>query len=196
MIYEKTAKPESPVRYWRCVVEKYDADGNNPIEMDVLVRCLANCDCTYFAILHDKDINDDGSIKRAHYHIVLDFSQTGKRLSTVLNLLSDGLACDKNRISCLKVLTAFGAIRYLVHMDDPTKFQYPTTDIVTNNEATLNLALKIRDINDFDGLMNILVSCDDIVDVIRVIGLETYSRYHYAIDKMYSYSRIIVKKNT
>lgn len=77
--------------------------------------------------LHDRDVNDTGEPKKAHYHIILCYS--GPTSYNVVKKLTDGLgqpipqALEQVR----------GYYRYFTHMDNPEKFQYNAEDIESIN---------------------------------------------------------------
>ena len=108
-------------RIWEVVVYP-DSDSYDAAEV------LANV-TQYFSywcyILHDKDIGDDGTLKKAHYHVYGKLD-TPRIPSSVANALGVGVAS-------LRVVSSWrGAVRYLVHLDNPNKFQYSGDDIVSN----------------------------------------------------------------
>ena len=77
--------------------------------------------------LHDADFNADETQKKAHYHIIICFSNTttfsnAKKVSDSLN------ATIPQSIKNLK-----GYYRYLTHQDNPEKAQYSEVDIITLN---------------------------------------------------------------
>ena len=76
-------------------------------------------------ILHDKDLNDDGSPKKSHYHVYgkLDTPRTPQ---TVANALGVGVA------SLRAVSSWRSAVRYSVHLDHPEKYQYSVDSLVSN----------------------------------------------------------------
>ena len=62
--------------------------------------------------LHDKDIDDDEQIKKAHWHIVLYYAG---------NKSFEQVCEDLAEIKC--------PVRYFIHKDHPHKFQYSADDI-------------------------------------------------------------------
>lgn len=78
-------------------------------------------------ILHDKDLNEDGTLKKAHYHVYGKFD-TARTPQTVSNALGVGVA------SLRAVSSWRGAVRYTVHLDHPDKYQYSADDVVANFE--------------------------------------------------------------
>lgn len=100
--------------------DSYDCDS-------VLKDCMSYFnECSY--ILHDSDVNEDGEIKKPHYHVVC------KKSSSVL------LSTIQNRYAKLGVLENFvfiitsykAQIRYLLHLDDKDKHQYCASAIDSN----------------------------------------------------------------
>lgn len=81
----------------------------------------------YAMAKHDKDLNDQGELKKVHWHVVIicerrEFQNTlAKRLGLDARFVQHPLASEPN-----------GAIRYLTHLDNPEKAQYKREDIETN----------------------------------------------------------------
>lgn len=82
-----------------------------------------------FAIspLHDMDLEEDGSLKKPHYHVVLHFD-TLKSYSQLLEI-----TVDLSGTIPQKVFSLSGVTRYLIHADDKAKFQYSRNDIYSYN---------------------------------------------------------------
>ena len=68
-------------------------------------------------ILHDSDITADGDAKKSHYHFYGKCS-TPRTPQSVANVLGVPLESIRN------VNRWKSAIRYLIHADNPEKFQY------------------------------------------------------------------------
>lgn len=77
----------------------------------------------YCSPLHDKDVNLDGEIKKAHWHVVMYFE--GKKSFEQVKELTDKI----NAPIPQKVANIKGAIRYFIHLDNPEKYQYKKSDI-------------------------------------------------------------------
>lgn len=86
--------------------------------------------------LHDKDVNPDGSVKKAHYHVLLMFQglKTFKQISELIAPLNGPIPqiCQSSK----------GMARYLAHLDNPEKYQYKVEDIIAGAGADLNELLK------------------------------------------------------
>ena len=69
-------------------------------------------------ILHDCDTLDTGELKKPHYHVVFTFPNP-----RFLSSVAQDLRIPENYIErCLKLNSS---LRYLIHADNPDKFQYP-----------------------------------------------------------------------
>lgn len=85
--------------------------------------------------IHDKDIKDDGTLKKAHYHIGV-FYPTLKSISQVYDTFSEiGIIQNENQIKIIDDVKGF--LDYLTHKNHPTKAQYKIDDIVCINQFTL-----------------------------------------------------------
>lgn len=73
---------------------------------------------------HDKDINPDGEPKKPHWHIMMYFEgkKSFEQMLDIVNLLNSPLPQP--------VLSSTGLVRYMIHLDNPEKFQYNLLDIV------------------------------------------------------------------
>lgn len=74
--------------------------------------------------LHDRDVNPDGEIKKAHYHVMIcwDGPTSQSNVQDISNLFSGVLPCP--------VASVKGMYNYFTHKDNPEKFQYDYKDIV------------------------------------------------------------------
>ena len=88
-------------------------------------RCR-DCGVEGFAVVHDKDVRADDSVKKSHAHILLRFSHAVNRKEAAAVLTEIGVL--EKSIQSRDNWRA--AARYLCHMDDPDKYQYPQTDII------------------------------------------------------------------
>lgn len=94
-------------------------------ELDRCIDIVEKEYLDYAYILHDKDRNDDDSLKKIHYHFRV-FGVFQKTISAWANFFK----VMPNNIQILE--NKRRAIRYLIHMDSPKKYQYSQLDVVTN----------------------------------------------------------------
>lgn len=87
--------------------------------------------------LHNEDVDDDGVIKKAHWHIVICYSGN-KSFDQVKDDLS-ALNCPIPQV-CRDIRSS---IRYFIHKDHPHKFQYKASDIETYGGFDISDALAL-----------------------------------------------------
>ena len=87
--------------------------------------------------LHDKDVNPDGTVKKAHIHIILMFA--GKKSFEQVKEITDAL----NAPIPQKTANTKGLVRYLIHMDNPEKYQYKREDIICHSGANIEQYFEI-----------------------------------------------------
>lgn len=76
-------------------------------------------------ILHDSDTTADGDLKKSHYHFYGRCS-TPRTPQSVVNVIGVPISSIRN-VSKWK-----SAIRYLIHADNPEKFQYEPDSVSSN----------------------------------------------------------------
>lgn len=86
----------------------------------------------YLSPLHDSDRKADGTIKKAHWHVIVCFDGPVS-YARAMDLFSQ-LGCA----TCQVCNSFVGSLRYLCHLDHPSKFQYCTNDIRTFGFADLS----------------------------------------------------------
>ena len=98
--YATVVYPESAPEDWQTILEE----------------CFVPA---FISPLHDSDVNPGGEIKKAHYHVVIMFDsvKTIEQAVAVFEKIG-GVGCEK-------VNSIRGYARYLCHLDNPEKFQYP-----------------------------------------------------------------------
>lgn len=143
-------------------------------EVDNIIKALAKEHLT-FAVspIHDKDVNEDGSPKKAHYHLLLAYSSA----TTLNNIIGWFKFCglpESDLHSVRVCASAVGYFRYLTHKDNPEKAQY-------DDKA-------IRIFNDFDEIfkkfanteskkIDNLVRIFQIVDELNTISFHALIQY-------------------
>lgn len=81
----------------------------------------------YVCILHDKDVNEDGSARSPHYHILCTFAQN-KSFNSVASLVE-----SSQNTFVQQLQDVGGAFAYLTHQNNPEKFQYNADDLISDN---------------------------------------------------------------
>lgn len=91
-------------------------------------------------IMHDKDVDDDKELKKPHFHFVVYFDNA-LNIDGVFRKF-DGII-PQNYIQYHDNLRR--AIRYLPHLDTPTKFQYLVESVVSNFDVSRYLSVKVNE---------------------------------------------------
>lgn len=81
--------------------------------------------------LHDRDINPDGELKKPHWHILLMFPSV-KSYEQVLEITE-----ILNATIPQKAMSAKGVVRYMIHIDNPEKFQYCKSELISHGGADI-----------------------------------------------------------
>ena len=114
-------KPNVKKRHWCFVVypESAPEDWRTQLEQRGIVCAISP--------LHDKDINPDGTPKKAHWHVIAcyDGPTTFNAVKTITDSLNQPIPQPLDSVK--------GYYRYLTHMDNPEKHQYDAKDITTIN---------------------------------------------------------------
>lgn len=156
-------------------IELYDSmlDGHDIISYITMRLCIDK----YAFIKHDKDVFEDGTPKKTHYHLYIKTSSR-VRLSTIaLRLEIDDRFVEfvKNTRSCLQ---------YLIHKNNKDKYQYNASDVVTNiNNITSILLDNLSDLDlfvlDLNNAINEMEYTNDysfrsVVNILIQKGYTTY----------------------
>lgn len=83
--------------------------------------------------LHDKDINPDNTPKKSHYHVILVY-QNPTTYKNVKENVCEYLNCPAPQ----PLESVKGYYRYLTHRDNPEKYQYNDSEIITLNGFDIN----------------------------------------------------------
>ena len=114
----------------------YEIIGYKEYFSDLMHNVMKLEKCRYYWSYHDKDKNDDGTLKEPHYHILIYFDNA-RTLSSLMKNLD---FYKKEKIKYYKKGSDDGRldyrVRYLIHYksNDSTRFEYDISDIHTNDE--------------------------------------------------------------
>lgn len=131
--------------------------------------------------LHNKDINPDGEIKKAHYHVIMSWD--GPVRVTVPKRLTEQV----NAPIPIKIESVKGHYRYFTHMDNPEKYQYEEKDIQLFNGFDISEYIALTKEEKYVAISNIkrliheknIIEYIDLLDVLEEID---YSLFKVACD--------------
>lgn len=167
------AKPREPPKkskYFCCILYP----DSSTYDTDYVIKALAEEHLT-FAVspIHDRDVADDGSKKKGHYHLLLAYSSA----TTLKNIRGWFAACGmpESELHSVRVCASgVGYYRYLTHKDNPDKVQYDDKDIrVYNDSNELFKKFSKTSSEKIDDLIRIF----QIVDELNTISFHSLIQY-------------------
>lgn len=134
--------------------------------------------------LHDKDVNADGEIKKAHWHIMIAFD------GPMSNVTPNKIADDVNSPMPKAVGSAKGLVRYMIHLDNPEKYQYEKNEIIGHGGVDIDSFFELTTTNRLEVLKQIsrYVIDNNIVNFVNLV--------EYAISENDDWFTVIADKNT
>lgn len=134
---------------------------DNPIHRENVNILLKDKRCV--GILHDKDITEEGTPKKPHYHIIIKF-ENASTFGSVLKLIPNHEESNMRLVKSMK-----GACRYLLHLDNPEKAQYVADELVGN---TLIAKRYINDVDkENDDVRKIILRINSSTEYVRLSDL-------------------------
>lgn len=98
---------------------------DNSQHMNILNHII-NSNYKYIYVIHDEDLDDNNNLKKPHIHLILSFDY----VKSYRKLISD-LELDEKFIQSVENIKTTS--RYLLHLDNSNKHQYPYSSLVTND---------------------------------------------------------------
>lgn len=86
--------------------------------------------------IHDHDVNQDGTIKKPHIHIVLNFE--GNKSYEQIKEIGESVGGVVPPEHECRVSSIRGIVRYLIHLDNPEKYQYERSGIIAHGGIDIN----------------------------------------------------------
>lgn len=143
----------------------------------------------FISPLHDKDVNPNGELKKAHYHVLVMF-EGPKDYDTQVKPIFDEIGAVGREI----VNSARGYARYLCHLDNPEKATYSPSEVLCMGGADYYgvVTLPTDDLKVITEIKrfcreNEIYSLAEIIDIAESLHPEWYSTIImsrcYVIDK-------------
>ena len=117
---------QSKFRYWQSIIypESAPSDWLQLLTDTGLPCCISP--------LHNRDIDDDGSLKKPHYHILICFSgpTTYNNVLSIIQMLGSSVLKE--------VYSVKGCYEYWIHKNNPDKAQYSSYDRISINGFSID----------------------------------------------------------
>ena len=134
--------------------------------------------------LHDKDVNADGTVKKAHIHVMVLFSSV-KTYEQVADLTAQIGATIPQRVRDSRAMA-----RYFIHKDNPEKAQYAQSDIIAHGGADLTALMERTASENRQMVM-------DMVTYIRENNIDCYADFvDYCLDCNYDWFVALAERDT
>lgn len=148
--------------YWTIVVYP---ESLKPNWKDILSKKMFKWVCSP---LHDKDITNEGTLKKPHYHLIFAFDSL-KSKEQIFEICKEIGANEYAEI----VHSIKGAYEYTTHANNPEKAQYDKSDIQCFNGFNIEDFKSKEDIlnDDFEAL-------DEIISFIDEQGITEFSDFY------------------
>ena len=175
-------------RNWTFVLypESAPSDWQEQIKLSGLMSAISP--------LHDKDINPTGEAKKAHYHILLVYSGP-----TTYNAVAKFTA-SLNATIPQPLESVRGMYRYFSHKDNPEKYQYNESDIVTVNGFNIAdlVELTKSEVNEVKARVLRLIREVDIIEYADLIDFltdnEMLVEYDVAVNNTFFFNSYITSR--
>ena len=136
--------------------------------------------------LHDSDIREDGTPKKAHWHVILYWPGGSTTYRTAAAIMRDVL----HGTIPIPLVSPRGYYRYFCHLDNPKKAQYDPKDIINGNGFDIGnfLELTTQEENEL---------CRKLVEIIEAQNITEY--WDLLLWTMYNEKSFVfefVRKNT
>lgn len=133
------------------------------------MEILSDTHCPAFVSpLHDKDVNPDGELKKAHYHVMLLFDSV--KTTDQAQAIRDAVG----GVGWEKIASQRGYIRYLCHLDNPEKHQYSKQDV--KSFGGLNYMSMVSLPTDVDAMLDDMTRYIDLNQVFSFRAFAAYCR--------------------
>jgi len=123
----------------------------------------------YVGILHDKDLDENGILKKPHWHVVISFKN-----GTWQNALADDFGITPNYIQ--QVRNEQATLEYLIHFNEEEKFQYPFEEIfgTTSFKNKLKKHIESDELTEGDKVIELI---EFIENADKHISVTSFARY-------------------
>lgn len=167
-------------RFYNFMVEIYRDDFQFAEQINALLQ-----ENEVIYIEHDKDIDEQGEIKKPHYHFVVKLKN-----ACTISALSKRVGVAENMIEPIK-RSFNGALKYLIHYNCENKYQYEIEEVKSNSDKLLR---KFQDlVSEEIPEVDKVISIQDYIDNSKgIVTLAQLGRYVQSINKWDAFRRNMV----
>lgn len=162
---EEYARTDSRTRNWTFVLYPESAPNDWHDKLDELHIPWVE------SPLHEYDTNPDGEVKKAHIHVVLQFRN--KKSYSQIKAITDSISQPRPE----PVADIRGMCRYLIHRDNPEKYQYEFNDIICHQGFDISDYFNATKTERYQLIAEMIDYCSE-NHVIEFSDLLLYARYN------------------
>jgi len=133
----------------------YEEDETHRKALDIIQKSY-----DYAMILHDRDIDSEGNIKKPHYHVVIRFQNPKWSTS-----LATELGITENYLEESRSLKR--SLLYLIHFYDSDKYQYQLSDVSGSLKSRLEEFTRNEGKSEGEKILEILEEIDNVNGYIK-----------------------------
>lgn len=167
-------RKDARARAWWCIVYQEsieDMESWIKVLEDQLLEILVSP-------LHDKDLKDDGSLKKPHYHVIISYKNPTNYRKAVEFFDSIGGVYPNPETSWslflkeCRIRNFSEASSYLCHLYQPKKHRYNTEDVMTFGAVDYLAVIRTDELDD-----KVLDEIEEFIEVNQVVSFNSFQRY-------------------
>lgn len=109
-----------------------------------------------YSICHNKDIIENGDLKKEHFHLVVKLDNAVSIENIVKALSNEREIQEAIAMQLTIVKSVKGAIQYLIHLNHKNKYQYDINEIVSNDSDLLLYFKEENTLNEFEKIIRLI----------------------------------------
>lgn len=133
----------------------------------------------YAYIKHDKDLLDNGELKKEHYHVIISFNNYRWR-----NAIAEELQITPNYLE--KIRNLENSLKYMIHFNNSDKYQYSVEEVKGTLKQKLIAFINSTDKSESDKVIELL---DFLESQKSYVKLSDFLRYVCSINMYDIYRR-------
>lgn len=172
---------DAKTRAWTFIIWE---DSTDVEQFKVAIKSQSRLGVRALYIRHDRDVRANGEPKKVHWHIILIWDNS----TTFNNALKTAQAVSNTKY-IEPVRSLVGATRYLIHMDDPDKYQYDKDEVQTVGDVDFSELI--------ESSRNDRIELKAMCEYIRDNGITHFDTFaYYCMNKNLEWFRILSERNT
>lgn len=131
-------------------------------------------------ILHDRDTNEDGTLKQVHLHAYLEHEEDGQTIGVWLKTINEITGTKKEQVSIETTSNPILLVQYLRHDRKDEKAKYEASEIMTTNKEELDQRLNaqyIKPKSEDEIIQKALLDSVNLTELMTILGAKEANKY-------------------